>query len=71
MDVPESVEDLGIGDYGWVEFHHDALGGPGIFVRDLLVSWVLDSSADVTDCSCGDSGGHAEVLFGAPEASSG
>lgn len=71
VDVPESVEDLGVGDDGGIKFDHDAFCGPGVFVRDLLIGRVFDFATDVTDGSSCDSRGHAEVLFGSPEASSG
>lgn len=71
VDVPESVEDLGIGDDCGVEFNHDSLSGSGVFIGDLLVGGVFDFATDVSG-GCGeDSGGHAEVLFGSPKASSG
>ncbi len=71
MDIPESVKYLRVCDDGGIEFDHYTFGGSGVFIGDLLVGGVFDLAADVSG-GCGeDSGGHSEILFGSPEASSG
>lgn len=71
VDIPESVEDLGVGDDCGVEFDHDSFGGSGVFIGDLLIGGVFDFATNVSGGSGEDSGGHAEVFFGSPEAPSG
>ena len=69
--VPEDVEELVVGNFGWIVGDADGFGVTGVVSADVPVRWILGGAAGVTDFGDEDAFGLTEGFFDAPEATGG
>lgn len=63
VDLPELVENLGVGDLRGVEFDDCGFSVTCVIVADFFVCRVFGFAGDIADGGCGDARGCPKVLF--------